>query len=350
MPAIAYRKTDTSDGPWDAGENIKRIPNTCTEEELRQEYAWVDPEGNPDAKSSYKFPHHEVSDSGDVGAANIKACQSAIGILNGSMGGSSLSDTDKQGVYDHSSKHLRDAGVTPPDLERSRQLKGERRSFSMPDITAEPEGNVIQGHAAVFGQRTNIYDCFYEVIERGAFDRTDFTDVLFSINHDLDEIPLARSRNNNANSTLQLQVDDQGLNTKAILDIDNNTQAKALYGSIGRGDINGMSFIFQVRGEEWEGEDTAMPTRHITGIAKVYEVSAVSMPFYDGTDISARNQGTLESALKALESARSKLESSEIEQEKRNQEQRDKETRDKQQTQELELLRLRAEILAKGSI
>jgi len=187
----------------------------------------------------------------------------------------------------------------------------EKRAFSMPDLQANGEGNVIQGHAAVFGQTTNMYGCWNETIARGAFDKTDFTDVLFSVNHDLSEIPLARSRNNNANSTLQLQVDDQGLNTRAVLDIENNGDAKALYGSVQRGDMNGMSFIFSVREDEWTGLDTDMPSRTIIDIAKVYEVSAVSFPAYDGTDINARDASVLESAKKVLESVRAaELESS----------------------------------------
>jgi len=217
----------------------------------------------------------------------------------------------------------------------------EMRNFSMPDLSVEPEGNVIQGHAAVFNQVANICSWFNEIIERGAFDKTDFTDVLFSVNHDLDNIPLARSRNNNANSTLQLQVDDQGLNTKTTLDIENNGDAKALYGSINRGDINGMSLIMCVREDSWEGLDTDMPTRHIIDISRVIEVAAVSMPAYDGTDINARDQRALDSAAMALESARSKLDSSKNEQDE---ERRQEEARQK----EIDLLRLRAEILAKG--
>lgn len=180
------------------------------------------------------------------------------------------------------------------------------RSFSMPDLSADEQGKVLEGHAAVFGQTTNICGCFSEIIARGAFDNTDFTDVLFDVNHDLDSLPLARSRNNNANSTLQLSVDDQGLAIRALLDIENNPDAKALWNSVQRGDISGMSFIFSVRADEWTGEDTDMPTRTITDIAKVYEVSAVSMPAYDGTDINARGQTALESAKKTLESVRTR--------------------------------------------
>jgi HK97 family phage prohead protease len=189
--------------------------------------------------------------------------------------------------------------------------KGERakRNFVMADLRAtEPSQDnqaIISGHAAVFGQMTNIGGWFNEIIERGAFDKTDFTDVLLSVNHDLDKIPLARSRNNNVNSTLQLQVDNIGLAVRANLDIENNNDAKSLYSSINRGDMDGMSFIFYVSEERWDGLDTDMPTRHILSIDKVVEVSVVSFPAYDGTDIaSSRDKETLDSAKLALENAR----------------------------------------------
>ena len=186
-----------------------------------------------------------------------------------------------------------------------------KRNFAMADLravepSAENNQSIISGHAAVFNQVTNICCCFNEVIERGAFDGTDFTDVLLSVNHDLDNIPLARSRNNNVNSTLQLQVDNIGLSVRANLDTENNNDAKSLQSSISRGDMDGMSFIFYVAEERWEGVDTEMPTRHVLAISKVIEVSVVSFPAYDGTDISSsRDSEALDSAKLALDNARS---------------------------------------------
>lgn len=186
-----------------------------------------------------------------------------------------------------------------------------KRNFVMADLRAiEPSTDnnhsTISGHAAVFNQVTNICGWFNEVIERGAFDNTDFKDVLLSVNHDLDNIPLARSRNNNVNSTLQLQVDNIGLAVRANLDVENNTDAKSLYSSISRGDMDGMSFIFYVSQERWEGLETDMPTRHIEAIDKVVEVSVVSFPAYDGTDIaSSRDKETLDGAKIALDNAKS---------------------------------------------
>lgn len=231
--------------------------------------------------------------------------------------------------------------MMPKSEKLNKQLKGshEMRAFSMPDLAAEPDGNVVQGHAAVFDQPYDMYGCFTETIARGAFDKTDFTDVLMSINHDLSRIPLARSRNNNANSTLQLQVDDMGLATRAVLDIENNGDAKALYGSIQRGDLSGMSYIFCVNDEVWEDLDGDMPKRTITDIAKVYEVSAVSMPANPATDISTRGSDALESARRTLESARTRasLESDET----------DKEQREQQEKEALELRKRKIKMKAR---
>lgn len=182
----------------------------------------------------------------------------------------------------------------------------EARAYAMPDLAADDTGNTVEGHAAVFGQSYDMYGCWSETIARGAFDNTDFSDVLFDVNHDTRSLPLARSRNNNSNSTLQLKIDDQGLFTRAVLDIENNSDAKALYSSIKRMDMNGMSYIFSVRSDEWVGLDGDYPSRTITDIAKVWEVSAVSMPANPGTDINARSQSALDSAKKTLESARAR--------------------------------------------
>lgn len=171
------------------------------------------------------------------------------------------------------------------------------------------EDKKIIGRPAVYGQRTNIGNMFYEIIERGAFDETDLTDVLLFINHNIDKIPLARSRNNNGSSTMIIRTDDQGLAMDASVDVDNHYESKALYSAVGRGDIKGMSFMFRVKEQTWENLDLEMPTRRITKIAKVYEVSAVNMPAYEGTDINARNGKSLDSDMNALDSARAALES-----------------------------------------
>ena len=179
----------------------------------------------------------------------------------------------------------------------------EHRSY---EFDVEAKGNVLTGRAIVYNERTNVGGMFEEVIEPGALDHTDLKDVRFLVNHDMHKIPLARSRNNNGNSTLKLTVDEQGLSFEATLDVENNADARALYSAVERGDISGMSFGFFVDDEEWEGLDRELPLRKIRSILSVIEISSVSFPQYtEGTHIDARDaKQTLESAKLALDSAR----------------------------------------------
>ncbi len=185
----------------------------------------------------------------------------------------------------------------------------ERRSFLF-DIRAEEldSGYIITGRPIVYNSRTNIGGYFDEIIERGALDNADLTDVRFLVNHDLSKIPLARSRRNTPNSTMQLMVDADGLLIRVSLDVENNAEASSLYSAVKRGDITGMSFMFSVDDEEWSEMDTDHPTRHIRKIGTVVEVSAVTFPAYEATTIDARSQEALDNAKKALESAKEAME------------------------------------------
>ena len=189
----------------------------------------------------------------------------------------------------------------------------EIRSFDFEVRAEENEerGKYITGRAIVYDKRTDIgwYD---EIIADGALDNTDLKDVRLLVNHNTDMIPLARSRNNNENSTMQMVVGEEGMDIRADLDTENNADARALYSATKRGDISGMSFMMTVDGEEWNWENEEHPTRTITRIGKVFEVSAVSFPAYEATSLEARdNEEALESAKSALESAKAEAEKSE---------------------------------------
>ena len=182
----------------------------------------------------------------------------------------------------------------------------EIRAFEF-DVHAdqnEEHGHFLSGRPIVFDQRTNLgwYD---EIIDRGALGTTDLKDVRFLINHNTDMIPLARSRNNNANSTMQMSVDESGMEIRVDLDTENNAEAKSLYSAVERGDITGMSFMFTVDKDTWADKESEHPTRTINQIGKVFEVSAVTFPAYEQTSISARGlSDALESAKASLESAK----------------------------------------------
>lgn len=180
----------------------------------------------------------------------------------------------------------------------------EQRAYSFEVRAEETEhGHIITGRPIVYNSRTDL-GWFDEIIEPGALDQTDLTDVRFLVNHDTSKIPLARSRRNNGNSTMQLTVDGMGLGIRVDLDTENNAEARALYSAVERGDISGMSFMFGIRGEEWDDLDSDHPTRRIKDISTVVEVSAVTFPAYDSTEINARCKGALDSARAAVETAR----------------------------------------------
>lgn len=190
---------------------------------------------------------------------------------------------------------------------------------------SDDNGTHITGRPIVYNSRTNL-GWFDEIIERGALNKANLKDVRFLVNHDTSKIPLARSRNNNKNSTMQLSVDDDGMTIRVNLDVENNAEARSLYSAVQRGDISGMSFMFAIDDEEWENLDTEHPTRHIRAISTVVEVSAVTFPAYEDTEINARSKEALDNARQTVETARSKEQKS-------------------VDTDELELLKLKTKIL-----
>lgn len=168
----------------------------------------------------------------------------------------------------------------------------------------EDNGNYIVGVPIVFDRQTDL-GYYTEVIDRHALDNTDMKDVRFLVNHNTDMIPLARSRNNNANSTMQMWVEEDGMHIRVNLDVERNSEAKSLYSAVDRGDVSGMSFMFSVDEDSWEGLDTEMPKRTINSIGKIFEVSAVTFPAYEQTSIQAADLSeALESAKDVLESAK----------------------------------------------
>lgn len=210
----------------------------------------------------------------------------------------------------------------------------EKRSynFEMRVLPDEKRAGVrtITGRPIVYNSRTDL-GLFDEIIESGALDNADLRDVRFLVNHDVSRIPLARSRRNNANSTLRLMPVLEGMDMETDVDIENNGTARELVSALDRGDITGMSFMFSIDDFEWEDLESDHPTRRIKKIGSVIEISAVTFPAYEDTEIHARAKDALESARRDLEKARESHEADSLESEKR----------------ALELEKLKVEILTK---
>lgn len=141
----------------------------------------------------------------------------------------------------------------------------------------------VEGYALTFDTPTTIWEdedgCEYkEIISRNALDNADMTDVIFNYNHG--GKVMARTRN----KTLELQVDTKGLYIRARLD--GTEEGQEMYNEIKGGYIDRMSFCFMVGSSTF---DSQTKTRTITSIKKVYDVSAVDIPAYDTTSISARS-------------------------------------------------------------
>lgn len=183
-------------------------------------------------------------------------------------------------------------------------LKDGREYRSLQDFSLVPreEGSEeyrVKGTAVVFDTPTVLYECdgvkYCEIIDRHAFDGCDLSDVIFNYNHGGKVV--ARLRN----KTLALHVTERGLEVEADL---SGTQAgRELYEEIDGGYIDKMSFSFSVREAKY---DSVTHTRTITKVKKLYDVSAVDIPAYEETSISARSFFTEEHGkeLAALEQAR----------------------------------------------
>lgn len=166
-----------------------------------------------------------------------------------------------------------------------------RMALLEPASENEENKQLVEGYAAVFNQRTLIWESewsgwkYMEVIDRNAFNGADMNDTVFKYNHGDVAMILARASNN----TLTMNTDDKGLRISAdIIDTNNGTD---VYKLIKRGDLNKMSFAFTVKSERTEvDKENKIYTRTITAFDKIYDVAVVDFPAYDGTSIQARSK------------------------------------------------------------
>ena len=162
-------------------------------------------------------------------------------------------------------------------------MKTEKRMGLPVETRADEDGVRVAGYAAVFNEQTRIGDYFIERIEPGAFrDAVVRDDVVFLVNHD--GLPLARSRA--GQGTLTLREDERGLYMETVLDAE-DPDVRAITGKMKRGDLDKMSFAFRAEVEEWD-ESGEIPVRTIKR-ASLYDVSVVTSPAYEGTEIGLRS-------------------------------------------------------------
>lgn len=288
--ALPVHHTETSGSSWDGPANEAQLSSDASASILRKAFAWIDPDKDAETKAAYRFIHHEVSGDGDPGAANLIACSTGIGVLNGGRGGTTIPDTDRAGVYAHLAAHLKDAGKEPPELKTA-ELPVERRAWSLAEVRAvEPETDApqITGYAAVFNSPSEEIEewgfRFTELIRPGAFNKTlKEADIRALVNHDPNYV-LGR----NTAGTLALTEDKRGL---AVNITPPDTQwARDLQSSMRRGDVNQMSFAFRVVKERFteDNTDTKRVLRELLEV-QLFDVSVVTYPAYPATSAAVRN-------------------------------------------------------------
>lgn len=157
----------------------------------------------------------------------------------------------------------------------------------------QDEEMIVEGYASTFNEEYKLYDdgsySVFEQIDPSAFTECDMSDVIMQYDHE--GRVLARTRNN----TLTITTDEHGLKVRA--DLSKSALGKGLYEDIKNGIVDRMSFGFTVDEDKLEetedfGNNTTKVLRTITKVGKLYDVSAVSFPANEGTEISARNYST----------------------------------------------------------
>lgn len=140
----------------------------------------------------------------------------------------------------------------------------------------------ISGYFAVFGDLYEMWPGATEEIDPHAFDEALDDDIRCLADHD-SRIVLGR----NIAGTLTLKIDDKGLWGEVEIN-PNDTEAMNVYARVQRGDVNQCSFAFDVieQEEQWSGDAVHWILKKV----KLYEVSVVTFPAYEGTEVDARRK------------------------------------------------------------
>ena len=169
------------------------------------------------------------------------------------------------------------------------------------NLTSNDENKMIlEGYAIVFNEETLIGDAkrgFREMVMPSALTNASMKDVPLKYNHMDNFLVIARTKN----GSLKLEVDDKGLKIRAEL-LDTQTN-KDIYKMVQNGLLDKMSFAFTVNAQEWDRSGD-VPLRKITSIERLYDVSIVDLPAYEGTSIYSRSLDFVESELRAMDLAK----------------------------------------------
>lgn len=192
-------------------------------------------------------------------------------------------------------------------------VKSDREYRSMTMSAGEGQEYKVHGYATTFDDPYVLYEdrdvILREIIDHDALLNADMSDVIMQVNHE------GRVFARNSNDTLSLVPDAHGLGVDAYLG--GTDLGRGVFQDIAGGYMTKMSWAFTVDRDEWKSEQApdgrSLETRTIKAVKKIYDVSVVSIPANDATEISARNlaDGVIERVraerLEALELRKRKM-------------------------------------------
>jgi HK97 family phage prohead protease len=149
--------------------------------------------------------------------------------------------------------------------------------------TEEESRMLVEGYAIVFNSESRDLGGFTEVVKENALDKAleRNTDVLALYGHDYQNVLGRQSAN-----TLQLEKDERGI--KFTLDLPNTQLGRDVYTLVERGDLKGNSFGFTVEKDSWDKKGDKV-IRTIEQVRDLFEISIVSLPAYEATELVKRN-------------------------------------------------------------
>lgn len=184
------------------------------------------------------------------------------------------------------------------NTKSERMTKMINKETRISEIQAVSEEKmIIEGYAIKFNEQTLIgteAHGFKEIIAIDALTETNMKDVPLKYNHQDNFLVIARTRN----KSLGLEVDEVGLKIRAeLLDTQSNQD---IYKMVKSGLLDKMSFAFTVKNQSWDRTGT-IPIRTIQKIDRLYDVSIVDVPAYEGTSVYARSLELLDNDTRELE-------------------------------------------------
>lgn len=180
------------------------------------------------------------------------------------------------------------------ELEQMNKENLEIRALSNVEQTEE---NIVEGYALKFNKESRDLGGFIETISPSALEGVDLSDVRCFLDHDSSKL-LGRT----SSGTLSLTVDEVGLRFRCVLP--NTSVGRDAMELVKRGDLNQCSFGFTVKEDSWTPGE--MMHRSINKIGQLLEISLVSIPAYDDTDVMVASR-SMQEAVNELEKRKLEL-------------------------------------------